>query len=581
MNVVQVIKGRLRQISAQDKSVTKNIVYAMVVIVLLSLGTTTFAIYNLSSSLNDAEAVNVSGSMRMQSYRLAHDIQINSTDFTFHIEQFEQSINSTSMRALDDWRVPKHISNDYFQLVMRWQELKQVLEGEAPQQYLPLVASFVAQIDDFVLKLQLHSERKLSNLTVIGGLGLGGILLSSIYVVVYIRREVVSPLAALVTASKQVQNRSFDVKLEQNRRTEIGELSRTFSNMAFELGKLYRGLEQVVDEKTHELQGANHSLQVLYRSSQELAGARINIDNFQAILRHIVSIESIEQVQLDIDDVDDNHISLVEGSQVNGDKIAPESVIYRDLVIDGEHLGALHFYCQQTHPEASLIDNFTQILSRAIFYNRAQRQAEQLLLAEERATIARELHDSLAQSLSYLKIQMTLLKRHMAEDSSNKPLSITISELDSGISEAYTQLRELLTTFRLTIKQGDFGVALREMLAQLNEQSDTEVTLENGLSSVELDAHQQVHLLQLIREATINAMKHARATKIAVRCIEDHSDVCVTINDDGIGFDSNEDKLNHYGMSIMRERADRLHGRLTVQSRQMRGTEVSLVFSLV
>ncbi|MGL6261812.1 nitrate/nitrite two-component system sensor histidine kinase NarQ [Vibrio sp. WXL210] len=581
MNVVQVIKGRLRQISAQDKSVTKNIVYAMVVIVLLSLGTTTFAIYNLSSSLNDAEAVNVSGSMRMQSYRLAHDIQINSTDFTFHIEQFEQSINSTSMRALDDWRVPKHISNDYFQLVMRWQELKQVLEGEAPQQYLPLVASFVAQIDDFVLKLQLHSERKLSNLTVIGGLGLGGILLSSIYVVVYIRREVVSPLAALVTASKQVQNRSFDVKLEQNRRTEIGELSRTFSNMAFELGKLYRGLEQVVDEKTHELQGANHSLQVLYRSSQELAGARINIDNFQAILRHIVSIESIEQVQLDIDDVDDNHISLVEGSQVNGDKIAPESVIYRDLVIDGEHLGALHFYCQQTHPEASLIDNFTQILSRAIFYNRAQRQAEQLLLAEERATIARELHDSLAQSLSYLKIQMTLLKRHMAEDSSNKPLSITISELDSGISEAYTQLRELLTTFRLTIKQGDFGVALREMLAQLNEQSDTEVTLENGLSSVELDAHQQVHLLQLIREATINAMKHARATKIAVRCIEDHGDVCVTINDDGIGFDSSEDKLNHYGMSIMRERADRLHGRLTVQSRQMRGTEVSLVFSLV
>lgn len=581
MNVVQVIKGRLRQLSAQDKSVTKNIVYAMVVIVLLSLGTTTFAIYNLSSSLNDAEAVNVSGSMRMQSYRLAHDIQINSTDFTFHIEQFEQSINSTSMRALDDWRVPKHISNDYFQLLTRWQELKQVLEGEAPQQYLPLVASFVAQIDDFVLKLQLHSERKLSNLTVIGGLGLGGILLSSIYVVVYIRREVVSPLAALVTASKQVQNRSFDVKLEQNRRTEIGELSRTFSNMAFELGKLYRGLEQVVDEKTHELQGANQSLQVLYRSSQELAGARINIDNFQAILRHIVSIESIEQVQLDIDDVDDNHISLVEGARMNGDKMAPESVIYRDLVIDGEHLGALHFYCQHTHPEASLIDNFTQILSRAIFYNRAQRQAEQLLLAEERATIARELHDSLAQSLSYLKIQMTLLKRHMTEHSSNKPLSITISELDSGISEAYTQLRELLTTFRLTIKQGDFGVALREMLAQLNEQSDTEIALENGLSSVELDAHQQVHLLQLIREATINAIKHARATKIAIRCIEDHGDVCVTISDDGIGFDSSEDKLNHYGMSIMRERADRLHGRLTVQSRQMRGTEVSLVFSLV
>ncbi|MCV5959610.1 histidine kinase, partial [Escherichia coli] len=81
------------------------------------------------------------------------------------------------------------------------------------------------------------------------------------------------------------------------------------------------------------------------------------------------------------------------------------------LTLDGEHLGSLYWKAGLPCPNETLIDNFVQILSRAVYYNRAQRQAEQILLMEERATIARELHDSLAQALSYLKIQVALLKR--------------------------------------------------------------------------------------------------------------------------------------------------------------------------
>lgn len=545
----------------------------MSLIVLLSVATTSFAIYTLTSSLNDAEAVNVSGSMRMQSYRLAHDIQIQSSDFEFHIQQFEQSIFSESMQSLDDWRVPDHIANDYQLLIKRWQELKTVLEGEQPQRYLPLVASFVKQIDDFVLKLQIFSEQKITKLTVVGGLGLGGIVLASIYVVLYVRREIVYPLKELVIASERIQNRSFDVELSHESKTEMGVLTRTFSNMAKDLGKLYRGLEQAVDEKTQELQKANTSLHVLYRSSQELADARINIDNFQAILRHIVSIDSIGKVQLDIDD-DDSSVSLCEGEADQAE------VIHRELYLDGEHLGSLHFYCIQEAPEHTLLDNFAQILARAIFYNQAQRQAEQLLLAEERATIARELHDSLAQSLSYLKIQVSLLKKQMTKLEMSSGAANTVAELDTGLSDAYTQLRELLTTFRLTIKEGNFGVALKEMLSQLDDQTSAMIVLENGLSSVELDAHQQVHLLQLIREATINAMKHADAWRIQVSCSEEQGDIVVSVADNGIGFSDGEAKINHYGMSIMRERAERLNGQLTVNSQHDSGTEVRLVFSL-
>jgi len=109
------------------KSVTSTIAKAMVLILSLSIATTSFAIITLASSLNDAEAVNVAGSMRMQSYRLAHDIQIMSVDYAAHIEMFERSIYSPSMKALQSWTVPEDITHDYYRLIIRWHELKEVL----------------------------------------------------------------------------------------------------------------------------------------------------------------------------------------------------------------------------------------------------------------------------------------------------------------------------------------------------------------------------------------------------------------------------------------------------------------------
>ncbi|KOO11530.1 hypothetical protein AKJ18_28640, partial [Vibrio xuii] len=87
-------------------SVTSTVAKALGLILALSLATTSFAIITLASSLNDAEAVNVAGSMRMQSYRLAHDIQSASIDYTDHIVMFERSIYSPSIKALQGWSVP-------------------------------------------------------------------------------------------------------------------------------------------------------------------------------------------------------------------------------------------------------------------------------------------------------------------------------------------------------------------------------------------------------------------------------------------------------------------------------------------
>lgn len=547
----------------------------MIFILLLSVVTTNYALMTLASSLNDAEAVNVSGSMRMQSYRLAYDIHSDSVDYVEHIEQFEDSIYSPSMKALQHWLVPDDITQDYYRLITRWHELKSILYSEQRVQYLPLVEDFVEQIDGFVFKLQTFSEQKLIKLAWVGGIGLGGILFISIFVVHYIRKQIVAPLRRLVLASEQIQSHSFNVALPVQSDNEMGILTETFNNMAFDLGKLYRGLELAVNEKTHRLQHANQSLSVLYQSSQELTASRITTDNFQAILRHIVSIEGVSAAKLQIDEAGEKSTILYEGD------FSGETNQVRELVLDDQKLGYLYFEYGLPCPDDALIGNFVQILSRAIYYNHAQRQAEQLLIMEERATIARELHDSLAQSLSYLKIQVSLLKRTLKDvpddDEMAKSKRVMV-ELDTGLSSAYTQLRELLTTFRLTIKEGSFGQALTQMIRQLAEQSDAKIELNSELSSLELNAHQQVHLLQLIREATINAIKHANAENITIDCVVDEEITTVTISDDGIGFDAVNEKINHYGMSIMQERAARLNGELDIQSKPNGGCLVKLQY---
>lgn len=569
----------LRLFKNVKKSVTRTIASAMLLILLLSVATTGFAIFTLASSLNDAEAVNVAGSMRMQSYRLAHDIQIKSVDYSSHIDAFEHSIYSPSMKALQHWSVPEDITHDYYRLIMRWHELKSVLRGDNPAEYQLLVAGFVKQIDEFVFKLQSFSEQKLINLAWIGGLGLGGILCVSMFVVHFVRLEVVRPLRALVFASEQIKNRSFNISLDVSSDNEMGILTRTFNRMATDLGKLYRGLEQAVDEKTRKLQHANQSLEVLYDSSKELTASRINQDNFQAILQHIASLEGIKAVKLEIEQLGEPSWILMEGEECCHD--CDEDCHSKALTLDGEHLGYLYWKAGLPCPNEALIDNFVQILSRAVYYNRAQRQAEQILLMEERATIARELHDSLAQALSYLKIQVALLKRsvkNLPDEKAIAQANQVIAELDTGLSAAYTQLRELLTTFRLTIKEGSFGQALQDMVETLNEQTVADITLKNRLSSTELDAHQQVHLLQLIREAAINAIKHAQADNIHIQCLDNDGKVTVTVTDDGIGFEHQDEKLNHYGMSIMQERAARLHADLHIEASSNKGCTVKLEF---
>ena len=161
----------------------------------------------------------------------------------------------------------------------------------------------------------------------------------------------------------------------------------------------------------------------------------------------------------------------------------------------------------------------------------------------------------------------------------NAPAQTIITDFSRELNNAWQQLRELLTTFRLTLNHANLPAALQESLDALQSQTQAKLHLDCRLSSLALDAQKQVHLLQIVREAVLNAIKHAQATEIAVSCVTaadgTHS---VSIRDNGIGIGEASEPPGHYGLNIMRERAQRLGGALHFSQPQNGGTLVSVTF---
>ena len=550
------------------KPVSASLARAFFYIVLLSLLSTGVALVTLASSLRDAEAVNIAGSLRMQSYRLGYDLERNAADITAHRQIYQQSLNSPVLQQLSHWYVPDAVGERYEQLQESWKEMDGRIAAKDAAWYQNNIQQYVDNIDKFVLALQHYSERKMLLVVGISLLGAIGIFMLVFFTLQRIRQQVVKPLTQLMVASQYIQQGHFTYPLlNAGLDNELGLLASTFDRMSGELHKLYRTLEAQVEEKTRDLHEAHRRLEVLYQCSQALNTGQIDVMCFRHILQIIYDHEAASFLELSVGE----HWSIRQGEMLD---TLPVSIL--PVGMQENVFGELRWQSAQASTSEPLIRSVATIIGRGLYFNQAQKHYQQLMLMEERATIAGELHDSLAQVLSYLRIQLALLKRAVPED--NAPAQTIIADFSRALNDAYRQLRELLTTFRLTISQSDLPSALRETLDLLQSQTPATVTLDCRLPTLALDAQQQVNVLQIVREAVINAIKHADASAITVSCVTDPDGLySVYIRDNGKGMNNTQPE-GHYGLSIMRERAGRLGGSLTFSRPPGGGTLVQFRF---
>ena len=556
-------------------SLTSTILGLMLTLILLSSGLAIFAIINLSYSLGDARAINASGSLRMQSYRLMFYANSGSEEAVDKIKEFENTLYSDALKRSLDWKTPEVLKQQYQLVIHKWKVMRSYIEEENSRLYAAALKDFVDTIDLLVLETEHYAAFKLKLLAVSQIIGLGLMLFIAFLAVRFTKKKVVVPLQQLMESANTISKGNFNVEMPKTEYVELTALSNAFESTAKELSALYQDLEGQVQDKTLALTRTNNELKLLYDNLVMLHSGKLEISSLKAALNQLRAHEPETFLRLVI--VQDNEEELVIEADGGWPK-ETKSQTHFPLDFESNQLGYLEANSSK-EPNYQLFENFAIMLARSIVIYNAGEQRQQLALMEERGVIARELHDSIGQILSFLKIQVSLLSKGLDKTCRSPQVELQISEINEGVNTAYVQLRELLSTFRLTIKDPNLSHAIEAMLEQLRSQSNVKISLDYKLPMQLLGAHQHIHVLQLTREATLNAIKHADANEINIRCFKSSdTHVTITISDNGVGIEQVKKRDQHFGIGIMHERASRLSGIVDFSGNPEGGTRVTLKF---
>ena len=231
--------------------------------------------------------------------------------------------------------------------------------------------------------------------------------------------------------------------------------------------------------------------------------------------------------------------------------------------------------------EAQLIKNNEQ-LERFTEY---EKEKNKVLIIEERFKIASELHDSLAQTLASLKIQARVLDEsiHQGDDSQ---MWNELEKLEDSIHRANAEIRELIKQFRTGPKATkNFITELENLIDSFKkENSSIKIFLQIEDKKVNLSDDQSRNTLKIIQEAITNVVKHSQA-KIVRLFISKEKDntVNVLVEDDGIGiakscFIGHEEEVSgeHFGISVMKDRANQMNAMLDIESEPGEGVRIKL-----
>jgi two-component system nitrate/nitrite sensor histidine kinase NarX len=260
-------------------------------------------------------------------------------------------------------------------------------------------------------------------------------------------------------------------------------------------------------------------------------------------------------------------------------RIGYQSVVSVPIRLQQRLLGELNLFYRSsvvpTQEETELLDSLASHLASALEGLRVAALEREAAVAQERAMLARNLHDSIAQSLAFLKIQVQLL-RSADEQSHKANLHTALDELDAGLRESINDVRELLMHFRTRTNTDDIETALQETLQKFQQQSGLPAQLRVEGEGLPLPPDVQVQVLHVMQEALSNVRKHAQASQVTLRVIKG-TNWGFTVQDNGQGFDTEMlPDSSHVGLTIMRERASRIGAEVRIESAPGQGSSVTL-----
>ncbi len=211
-----------------------------------------------------------------------------------------------------------------------------------------------------------------------------------------------------------------------------------------------------------------------------------------------------------------------------------------------------------------------------------ERKNRQQLIKDERNIIANELHDSLAQTLASLRFQVRILDQGLQPIGDFMAIK-TLESVEHGLDEATTDLRELIAHCRVPIEQQGLVPAIKRAVEKFRKETGIHILLQSDEQVVALPSNMELNAYRIVQEALTNIKKHANAyiVRVLLSC-DEKGNIRLLIENDGKGFDPEKihsSEGDHLGLTIMKERAKHLGGKLKIESEPEEGTRIELKFS--
>ena len=439
-------------------------------------------------------------------------------------------------------------------------------------------------------------------------------------------RELLQPLLRLCDWADLMRGVNLDAQVELSGDSDFSELARDINMLGNMINQLSRNTEIQLQKHTDYITRESRSLAILYdvassinlsRDLNELfeksleslcnnlnASAGIirqfmgkkkrdvvasfgNINHtFLASADHFLSIEyPSNDIKLDrIYRIDSLEHETVFGPDITGqqEKIRVLSILlqYREGI-----RGAIHLF----FPDDSSVDledynelllSIGQHLGSAVEKFRLLEEESELLVMQERTRLSHELHDSLAQTIASLRIQIRVIDETF-HSNDEKAIWHQMERIEYTIDQANHQLRELIAHFRVPINEQGLISSIEDSVRRTQDEMGIPVYFQNEWPKQEFTAEVELNVLRIVQECLVNIRKHSQAEVVRILLSYREGNNIVLIEDDGIGFEESSiisEGGQHLGLNILRDRAGEINASIDIESEPGDGTRIHLQF---
>lgn len=273
----------------------------------------------------------------------------------------------------------------------------------------------------------------------------------------------------------------------------------------------------------------------------------------------------------------------VSGDQQNGASSRPNlrSLISVPLLsTDREVIGAIligNRRARSLHQrQLALLQTIAGQVALIVQNARLMAELEYKSMIQERARLAREIHDGLAQTIGFLKLQASQLRSYLARGDLDRARQ-NVDLFYATLSEAYQDARQAIDGLRISPDECGLAGWLEQTASEYKDLTGTPVMLDAQNLQIDLSPEIQAQLIRIMQEALNNVRKHAQSTQVWVSLRESKNDLIIEVRDDGQGFFPEDvSSASRHGLRSMRERADLIGADFQVVSRPHEGTIVRL-----